>query len=694
MKGNVRLRYGGSITCLSRRITTTNKDGIIMNMFKIRHVIFAVCLLPFVLSVSTLAHAVSKPPDKTLILFLGVQNQHAEKNMQGVENRASALVGEIFTHTDIFKTLDLQAAQGVIKKSEVTAADLQKLRAKYKGLKYIVSGSLTGDDLATEITLSFTDAKTGEVSHTVKAANITTSHIEPIIRKLYFKLNEEFGGAGAKETVKSSDSGRKDKKEIITLNPFENLSGDSGLDHIGAGIAEGLSGRLAGMKAYRLVERMQLDKILEEQRLDSSWIFNPETAAQSGRLLSPRYIITGSFQKVGEYFRIDGRMLDIETSETVHAESIIGKDIMSLPDKLGDILIAALNRERAWEKGSLDGVDVEVSSAKELPTAVYHLMPSVIDGDIIRVSVKNNTSEAQRFIVEAEIQGFTHAAKDSVKIEPGKEAAVSLHPSFLPGKLAGLLTSQPATLLATVKTGSGTKVYEKTLPISLLARDTWVFAAGFNADRIDLRKTVAAWVTAQAPAVAQMLADAVKLSPLNGFVGYQEPRFIAGGKAETGGKSREEVTRLQVKAIYDALKAKGIKYVDQSLQYPENDRQRVLMPEQVLEGKAANCIDGSVLLSSLLLRAGINPLIIITPGHAFIGWETWEGSRRYEVLETTRLGYEDFDKAEAVGLEHAERAGIKDKLGELSFRKGVREVGSATIFNVKLLKQSIGDIPL
>ena len=92
--------------------------------------------------------------------------------------------------------------------------------------------------------------------------------------------------------------------------------------------------------------------------------------------------------------------------------------------------------------------------------------------------------------------------------------------------------------------------------------------------------------------------------------------------------------------------------------------------------------------------AGINPVIIIVPGHAFVGCETWEGSADYEVLETTKIGYEMFEVAMTVGQEQAENAKISDAMRKLHFKDGVRRVGAATILNIRQLKQRMGDMPI
>ncbi len=109
--------------------------------------------------------------------------------------------------------------------------------------------------------------------------------------------------------------------------------------------------------------------------------------------------------------------------------------------------------------------------------------------------------------------------------------------------------------------------------------------------------------------------------------------------------------REQVQAIYSALKYDaGLAYVNSPLNFGKQEgqiTQRVRLPVTSLHqhGSRANCIDGTVLYASLLELASLEPLIVIVPGHAFVGWRIWRGLEDYDFLETTMTGAEDFEAA-------------------------------------------------
>ena len=98
----------------------------------------------------------------------------------------------------------------------------------------------------------------------------------------------------------------------------------------------------------------------------------------------------------------------------------------------------------------------------------------------------------------------------------------------------------------------------------------------------------------------------------------------------------------QVKALYEALAARDTKYVDSTLDFnPDkaaNATQRVRLPKQALTAKVANCLDGTLLFASLLERVGIEPAIVIVPGHALVAWATTKKRHALALSGNDRAG--------------------------------------------------------
>ncbi len=123
-----------------------------------------------------------------------------------------------------------------------------------------------------------------------------------------------------------SGQGRgQDARPGIAVLPFGN-SGSYGqekenFEALEKGIAGMMISELAANPQARVVERQQIEKLLTEQSLGASGKVTPETAAKVGKLVGARYVITGTFIDFYGDFRLDARMINVETSEIVKVES-------------------------------------------------------------------------------------------------------------------------------------------------------------------------------------------------------------------------------------------------------------------------------------------------------------------------------------------------------------------------------------
>jgi TolB-like protein len=117
----------------------------------------------------------------------------------------------------------------------------------------------------------------------------------------------------------------QDTRPGIAVLPFDN-SGSYGqdkenFDALEKGIAGMLISELAANPAARVVERERIEKLLAEQGLGASGKVTPETAAKVGKVVGARYVIAGTFIDFYGDFRLDARIINVETSEIVKVES-------------------------------------------------------------------------------------------------------------------------------------------------------------------------------------------------------------------------------------------------------------------------------------------------------------------------------------------------------------------------------------
>ena len=111
----------------------------------------------------------------------------------------------------------------------------------------------------------------------------------------------------------------QDSRPGIAVLPFEN-GGSYGQDKenfeaLEKGIAGMLISELAQNPAARIVDRSSVQRLLDEQNLGKDGRADAATAAKIGKLVGARYMVMGSFVDLYGRFRVDARIVDVETSE-------------------------------------------------------------------------------------------------------------------------------------------------------------------------------------------------------------------------------------------------------------------------------------------------------------------------------------------------------------------------------------------
>src|SRR5204863_6858765 len=116
-----------------------------------------------------------------------------------------------------------------------------------------------------------------------------------------------------------------DTRPGIAVMPFDNGGSDGqgkeDFDALQKGIAGMLISELAQNPAARVVEREDIQKLIEEQNLGAAGRVDPQTAAKIGKLVGARYVVLGTFIDFYGDFRLDARLVNVETSEIVKTES-------------------------------------------------------------------------------------------------------------------------------------------------------------------------------------------------------------------------------------------------------------------------------------------------------------------------------------------------------------------------------------
>jgi len=111
----------------------------------------------------------------------------------------------------------------------------------------------------------------------------------------------------------------QDTRPGIAVMPFTN-GGSYGqdkenFDALEKGLAGMLISELAQNPAARLVDRENIQKLIDEQNLGKDGRLDAATAAKIGKVVGARYMVMGSFVDLYGRFRVDARLVDVETSE-------------------------------------------------------------------------------------------------------------------------------------------------------------------------------------------------------------------------------------------------------------------------------------------------------------------------------------------------------------------------------------------
>lgn len=162
----------------------------------------------------------------------------------------------------------------------------------------------------------------------------------------------------------------QDSRPGVAVLPFEN-GGSYGRDRedleaLRRGIAGILISELAARPGIRLVDRAETQRLLDEQNLAASGRIDAATAARVGRLVGARYMIAGTFLDLYGDFRIDARIIDVETGEIVN---VVRSD-PSLKDRrqLYSMIQSVAERIATEARFPTAGADAGARSAREIPT--------------------------------------------------------------------------------------------------------------------------------------------------------------------------------------------------------------------------------------------------------------------------------------------------------------------------------------
>ena len=256
-------------------------------------------------------------------------------------------------------------------------------------------------------------------------------------------------------------------------------------------------------------------------------------------------------------------------------------------------------------------------SERQLPTVV--------------IKVTNPRAEVLKQRVSVSIPGWSDQEIQTAEVAPGATRTFKFAPTFLP-RLYSNREIAPATVSVATIDGDG-RTMTATAPVRLRATEDMYWGTRFK-----YAPFIAAWVTPHDPRVEDILSRAKENVPGHRLPGYEEWKNVAG---------QTNSTYLQAKAIYEALHQIGVSYVKSSLTFGNNSdvSERVRLPRETLRRTSANCIDGAVVYAAAFENLDMDPIVVLVPGHAYVGVREARRSQNYLYIETSLTGRASFESA-------------------------------------------------
>lgn len=189
--------------------------------------------------------------------------------------------------------------------------------------------------------------------------------------------------------------------------------------------------------------------------------------------------------------------------------------------------------------------------------------------------------------------------------------------------------SEPVDVTLRVKVGDGEEqVFERT--VQLCSRNICV-AGVRDAETMEYTPIPFSWagyVNEDHPWVDGVLRAALDTGIVTQFDGFQS--------------NNPDKVLHQVYAIWNVLQQRNVQYSSITETASETHNvysQHVRFIDESIEFAQANCVDGSVAFASLLRKIGLNPKLMLVPGHMYVCFDMAADGSSIYCLETTMLGH-------------------------------------------------------
>lgn len=249
------------------------------------------------------------------------------------------------------------------------------------------------------------------------------------------------------------------------------------------------------------------------------------------------------------------------------------------------------------------------------------------------LTIANSAEQPAMQVLRAEIPGYSRPLQQTLIVGPRDTVALKIAPELLPDAYRVTEISR-ASLSISVTDEAGTVSFAQSRPVLIHSGSDLYWGKQFANAQL-----VARWVTPHDDSVLRLVSTAQRHVPRGRMPGYNI--------SERQDAKLNAQVRSQAKAVFQALKSSGFSYVSSIFTFGDytSNAQRIRLPRETLTLDSANCIDISVAFASAIENIGMQPLIVIVPGHAFAGVRLGPGSVDVLYLDLTVLPNGSFEQA-------------------------------------------------
>lgn len=111
----------------------------------------------------------------------------------------------------------------------------------------------------------------------------------------------------------------------VAILYFENNAAEKSLVPLSKGLCDMMISDFSNASRFSVVERNKLEEVFKELKLGQTRSFDSATTARIGKLLGAEYLVFGSYFEFLGRFRIDARIVKVETGQITASVGVTGK---------------------------------------------------------------------------------------------------------------------------------------------------------------------------------------------------------------------------------------------------------------------------------------------------------------------------------------------------------------------------------